>query len=145
MPGQYGQQSGHDPNCHEQDSARGRRARLLLVRVGELVLNHLPGAQAAKRSDPRRIEHEADRKRNHERTDVEDQAAVSSFTSSSRRTPWDALTSTRSPSVALRRTQSAAAARSGTTSAPAAWAMTFACCPSTTQTASNTSAARCPT
>src|ERR1700686_5099492 len=145
MPRDSGEPTTRPSQAHEQDAAARRRPGLLLVGLGQLGLDHLTSLHLAQRADERRIQDERDRKRDLEREGVEDQACVSSLTTSSRRPPWDALTSTLSPSWAFLRTQSAAARRSATSSAPADSASTGARTPSTTQTASKTSAARRPT
>lgn len=92
----------------KNDTAGSWCSSFLLVCLGQLFLDDLAGFDLAQRSDRDWIEDERDRKRDNERPEVEDQAVVSSFTTSSRCTPCDALTSTRSPGRARARTHSAA-------------------------------------
>src|SRR6185295_14158698 len=93
------QNAADDAEQNEEDSSAGRRPRLFLMAVRQLVLDDLPGAHLLEGADHQRVEDERDRERDHERGDIEYgarrglqiQSAVSSLTSSSRRTPCEAL------------------------------------------------------
>src|SRR5260370_14763433 len=143
VPGECGEQPAHDPEGGEQNATSGGRARLPLMGLGELRLDHLARLHPVQHADGDRIEDERDSERDRESRDVEDHL-VSSFTTSSRPALCDPFTSTLSPRRALFLTHITAASRSGTRCVPAASASTLPSSLSRTATASNTSAARRP-
>src|SRR5260370_7292938 len=144
VPGECGEQPAHDPEGSEQNATSGGCARLPLVALGELRLDHLARLHPVQHADRDRIEDERESERDRECRDVEDHL-VSSFTTSSSPALCDPFTSTLSPRRALFLTHITAASRSGTRCAPAASASTLPSSLSRTATASNSSAARRPT
>src|SRR5260370_22525622 len=144
VPGECGEQPAHDPEGSEQNATSGGCARLPLVALGELRLDHLARLHPVQHADRDRIEDERDSERDRECRSVEDHL-VSSFTTSSSPALCDPFTSTLSPRRALFVTHITAASRSATRCAPAASASTLPSSLSRTATASNSSAARRPT
>src|SRR5262249_10056070 len=146
--GRGGQHAAQDADCDEQDPAAGGHARLALVLLAELGLDHLARAAVAQQLDEPGEQDHRDDERHHERDGVERQGghrANSGSTSVSRKRPWAPLTRTRSPGRARCATHSAAAALSATRSAPDSAASTAPRPTSITAIASKAARAAAPT
>src|SRR4030088_3529963 len=117
MPGERGQHAAGDAKDSEQDASTGWCARLPLMAVGQLRLDHLSRLHLPQRADDDRIEDQRNEERDHKRDRIK-YHLVSSFTTSSRPALCDAFTSTRSPLRALFLTHITAPSRSGTRNAP---------------------------
>src|SRR5260370_7867600 len=81
VPGECGEQPAHDPEGSEQNATSGGCARLPLVALGELRLDHLARLHPVQHADRDRIEDERESERDRECRDLEDHLA-SSFTTS---------------------------------------------------------------
>src|SRR3989442_1594302 len=65
-----------DRQRHENNAASGRRAGFLLVRVGQLFLDHLPRLQPAKDPDGLRIDDQREGEGDDERAQVEEHGRI---------------------------------------------------------------------